>query len=158
MNPLNRRLELFADYFQFYVCDEAFKTDTGTIWDAATTDRMLALGEDLIAVGTARNMDVPVALEILDRAPPEDFESWDQVIECGVAIPSGKVIVFGCTENPDDAERLHVPPGSYAARVSYANLMTLSDDGLDGDDEYRVQLWPGVISEVVVLKRRADEG
>ena len=158
MQPLHRQLDIFADYFQFYVCDETYETDTGLIWDDFTTDRMLAVGPDLIAVGAARNMGVPVQLEVHGLEPPHDFDAWDQVIDCGVSIPSGKLIVFGCTDNPDEAERLHVPPGGYAVRVSYSNLMDLSDNGLEGNDRYRVQLWPGIVSLVTVVKRRpADD-
>lgn len=151
-----RSLDLFADYFQFYVCDGLFETDTGTLWDKATADRMLAVGPDLIAVGTARNMLVPLTLEILSGEPVKDFHEWDQVIECAVTFASGTVIAFGCTENPDDAERLQVEPGSYAARVSYGKLSDLSEDGLEGNDRYRVQLWPGETVPVTVIKRRPD--
>ncbi|MEC3949993.1 hypothetical protein [Sphingobium sp. HWE2-09] len=148
-------LTLFADYFQFYVCDAQFQTDTGTLWDAVATDRMLAVGPDLLAVGTARNMHVPVTLEMLDGEPVEDFAEWDQVIECGVAFPSGTIIAFGCTDNPDDAPRFSFSPGSYRARISYAGLDDLSDDGLDGNDRYRVQLWPGAMGPISVMKSRA---
>jgi len=152
MPLISRRLDVFADYFQFYVCDESFKTDTGQLWDDATTARRLAVGSDLIAVGTARNMDVPVDIEILDAPPVQDLEGWDQAIDCGLSIPSGKLIIFGCTENPDEAERLELASGDYAARISYANLGDLSDDGLEGNDRYRVQLWRAAITPVTVLK------
>jgi len=154
MKDQQHSLDLFADYFQFYVCDGDFQTDTGTLWDDATTDRMLAVGPDLIAIGTARNMDVPLTLEVSDSEPVSDISEWDQVIECALALPSGTVIAFGCTEVPDDAERFQVDPGSYLARVSYGNLADLSDDGLEGNDRYRVQLWPGKVDGVIVVKRR----
>ena len=154
MENRRHRLDLFADYFQFYVCDGNFKTDTGTLWDDTTTDHMLAVGPDLIAVGTARNMGVPLTLEISASAPANDYTEWDQVIECGLALPSGTVIAFGCTEVPDDAERFQVDPGSYVARISYGNLAELSEDGLEGNDRYRVQLWPGKADGVSVIKRR----
>ena len=154
MKDQQHSLDLFADYFQFYVCDGDFQTDTGTLWDDATTDRMLAVGPDLIAIGTARNMDVPLTLEVSDSEPVSDISEWDQVIECALALPSGTVIAFGCTEVPDDAERFQVDPGSYLARVSYGNLADLSDDGLEGNDRYRVQLWPGKADGVIVVKRR----
>jgi len=156
MQTLVRRLDVFADYFQFYVCDEDYQTDTGTIWDEKTTDRMLALGADLVAVGTARNMDVPVAVEVHDAEPDVDLDVWDQVIDCSLYVPTGRLIVFGCTENPNDAERMNIVPGTYAARVSYARLADLSDDGLSGEDNYRVQLWPAPLAPVNVLKRRAN--
>jgi hypothetical protein len=152
MPLISRHFAVFADYFQFYVCDAAFQTDPGLLWDEAATARMLALGPDLIAVGTARNMTVPVDVEILNAPPALDVDDWDQVIDCGVSLPSGNLIVFGCTENSDDAERLGIDPGDYAARISYANLGALSDDGLEGDDRYRVQLWPAATPAIAVLK------
>lgn len=154
MPLLTRQLDVFADYFQFYVCDERYETDTGLIWDEATTNRMLALGTDLIAIGTARNMDVPVQIELLASEPEIDFAAWEQVIDCSITISSGKLIVFGCTDNPDDSERLPVTPGVHRARISYSNLSDLSEDGLDGNDRYRVQLWPGPTADLVVRKRR----
>jgi hypothetical protein len=149
-------LNLFADYFQFYVCDGFFKTDTSTLWDETTTDQMLAVGPDVIAVGTVRNMHVPLTLEILGGEPAKDFSEWDQVIECAVTFPSGTVIAFGCTEDPETAERFQVKSGAYAARISYGNLRDLSDNGLEGDDRYRVQLWRGEAGQVTVVKRRPD--
>ena len=154
MENQQHSLDLFADYFQFYVCDGDFQTDTATLWDDTTTDRMLAVGPGLIAVGTARNMDVPLSLEVFSSEPVSDISDWDQVIECALALPSGTVIAFGCTDVQDDAERFQVDPGSYLARVSYGNLADLSDNGLEGNDRYRVQLWPGKTDGVTVVKRR----
>lgn len=148
-------LKLFADYFQFYVCDGHFATDISTVWDVVAADRMLAVGADLLAVGTARNMDVPLRLEVHDVEPASDISEWDQVIDCGLSLSGGTVIAFGCTDNPDDAERFSVQPGSYKARVSYANLNDLSADGLEGSDIYRVQLWPGEVGSIAVLKQRS---
>lgn len=149
------RLNLFADYFQFYVCDGHFETDTSTLWDEVATDRMLAAGSDLVAIGTARNMHVPLILEVHHAEPPNDLVEWDQVIDCGLLLPSGTFMAFGCTENSDEATRFAVQPGSYKTRVSYANLNDLSADGLEGNDVYRVQLWPGEAGSITVVKRRS---
>ncbi|WP_425986002.1 hypothetical protein [Brevundimonas sp. TWP1-2-1b1] len=146
-----RRFEIFADYFQFYVCDETYVTDTAALWSPAG-DPMLAVGPDLIAIGTARNMLVPVELEILPAEPTPDPDAWDQVRDCGLRLASGTLIVFGCTDDPDQAERIDLPAGDYAARVSHGGLDTLSEDGLDGDDRYRIQLWPGAVRPVTVIK------
>ncbi len=62
------------------------------------------------------------------------------------------LIVFGCTDDPNAALRIAVPAGDYAARVSHGGLDTLSEDGLDGDDRYRIQLWPGPVRPVTVVK------
>ena len=148
-----RRFEIFADYFQFYVCDETYVTDTAALW-SSDSDPMLAVGPDLIAIGTVRNMLVPVELEILTTAPTPDADAWDQMRDCGLRVASGALIVFGCTDDPDQAERIAVPAGDYAARISHGGLNTLSEDGLDGDDRYRIQLWPGAVRPITVLKPR----
>lgn len=149
-----RRFDIFADYFQFYVCDETYVTDPALLWGAAD-DPMLAVGPDLIAIGTARNMRVPVELQILPSEPAPDTDAWDQVRDCGLRLTSGALIVFGCTDDPDQAERIAAPVGDYAARVCHGGLNSLSEDGLDGDDRYRIQLWPGAVRPVTVLKAPA---
>ena len=154
MKHQQRRLNLFADYFQFYVCDSDFQTDTVTLWDDATCDRMLAVGTDLLAVGTARNVNVPATLEVSTSEPAQDFSEWDQVIECSFGVPSGTLIAFGCTVPREKAERLKIDPGSYRARVSYGDLADLSDNRLEGNDRYRVQLWPGEAEGVTIVKCR----
>jgi hypothetical protein len=146
-----RRFDIFADYFQFYVCDETYVTDPALLWGPAG-DPMLAVGPDLIAIGTARNMRVPVELQILPSEPSTDTDAWDQVRDCGLRLTSGALIVFGCTDDPDQAERIAAPVGDYAARVCHGGLNSLSEDGLDGDDRYRIQLWPGAVRPVTVLK------
>jgi hypothetical protein len=50
-----------------------------------------------------------------------------------------------------------VAPGTYAVRVLFSGLDTLSDDGLEGSDRYRIDLWPGSARELKVIKQW-DEG
>lgn len=147
--------ELFADHFQFYLQDEAADGNLGDAWDKGAVARLLAVAPGTIGIGTVRNMDVPVTVEILESEPEPDFASWDHVTECSIAIPTGKIVVAGCMDYFPDAARIDVSPGSYRARVSYCGLDSVSGDGLDGDDRYRVQLWPGSTLEPTVLKDRA---
>jgi hypothetical protein len=153
---IERRFTLFADYFQFYLQDEGARGIDGASWTEAAVVARLALERDAFAVSTARNMDVPVEVVICDAEPDLDLSGWDHVVAFSVDFPSGQVIVAGCTDYRPDAERMNVPPGRYAARVLYANLDRLSPDGLDGEDFYRVELWPGAPSELRVLKRQPD--
>ena len=43
----------------------------------------------------------------------------------------------------------------YRARIYYGKLDALSEDGLEGEDHYRVVLWPGDPTPPVVLKAAA---
>jgi hypothetical protein len=149
------KFDLFADFFQFYLQDEAATGDLSNGWDAEAVERLLAVAPGTVGVGTVRNMDVPVLVELLDSEPQGDLELWDHVTECSLAVPSGRIVIAGCTDYLPDAARISVAPGSYRVRVSYGSLDSLSEDGLDGDDHYRVQLWPAAAADLKVLKRRA---
>ena len=147
--------QLFADYFQFYIQDEAANGDLSDSWDAEATNRLLAVAPGAVGIGTVRNMNVPVTLEIHTEPPAHDIEAWDHVTECGLSIASGRLVIAGCTDYFPDAARIDLPKGDYQVRVSYGDLAKLSDDGLDGEDHYRVQLWPGpALSPKTVKQRR----
>ncbi len=143
---------LFADYYQFYLQDETVDEDLSNAWDKAATDRMLAVAPGVVGIGTARNMEVPLRLELHDEEPKPDLEGWDRVVECELRVDSGHIIVAGCTDYLPEAARVEVMPGIYGLRASYGSLRDISDDGLQGSDHYRVQLWPGVIGGPRILK------
>jgi hypothetical protein len=149
--------ELFADYNQFYLQDETADGDLSDSWTEQATENLLALAPGAIGVGTARDMNVPVTVEVHDGEPEEDFELWEQINECSINVPSGKIVVAGCTDYFPDAERISVEPGTYRARIFYGDLDALSEDGLDGDDKYKVALWRGVAIEPKVIKQRVKE-
>ena len=157
MKQQRHELELFADYHQFYVQDEDAKGDLSDAWTPEAVDRLLAIAPGTIGVGTVRNMDVPVVLEIHDGEPGDDGVEWDQVNECSIDVPSGSIVVAGCTDYFPDAVRIEAPAGTYRARIFYGDLSSLSEDGLDGDDHYKVVLWKGSPTPVIAHKRRSEE-
>jgi hypothetical protein len=148
--------KLFADYFQFYLQDETSREVDPVLWTKDAVDQLLAVGAGYLMVGTVRNMTVPVTLEVFDREPPEEVGTWDQINECGLEVSSGRIVVAGCTDYFPDAARITVPPGWYRVRLFYWNLDALSEDGLEGDDFYKVFLWPsdGPVPLTVVKQRR----
>lgn len=148
---------LFADYFQFYLRDENAAGDLSDSWTREAMDRLLAVAPGTIGVGTVRNMNVPVVVEIVDGECDAELSAWDHVNECGIEAPSGRLVIAGCTDYVPDAARIDLEPGSYRARIYYGNLDSLSEDGLDGDDRYRVVLWKAVPGPVQILKQRGDQ-
>lgn len=74
-------LTLFADYFQFYLHDELAQESLADSWTDDATDRLLAVASGSIGVGTVRNMDVPVTIEVLDVEPALDSEKWDHITQ-----------------------------------------------------------------------------
>jgi len=148
------RLDIFADYHQFYLKDEGSNFQTENLWDdeQAFLD-MLATGPGGVAVGTARHYSVPVKVRVLDSEPEENIDHWDHVTEASLSVPSGTLVVSGPTEYRPDAPRITVEPGDYRVRVYYANLESAAANGIDGDDYYEVAVWPGELAEPRVLKR-----
>jgi hypothetical protein len=158
MANTRHHFDLFADYHQFYLQDEPVQGNLGDSWTQEATDRLLAITEGTIGVGTARNMTVPVEVEILQVEPRDSFDAWDQVNECSIDVQSGRIVVAGCTDYFPDAARIQIAPGMYRARIYYGGLDTLTEDGLDGEDHYRVVLWPADPTPPVVLKKRPSCG
>ncbi|AOG03316.1 hypothetical protein [Bosea sp. RAC05] len=149
-------LSVFADYFQFYLLDESVDEDLGALWDDEAVERLLAVGRSSIGIGTARNMAVPVAISLFDEAPDLDLDAWDMVNECSLLLRSGRLVILGGTAYLPDAPRLPVAPGDYRVRISYAGLDTLSENGLEGDDFYRIDIWPAEPGSLVIHKARAE--
>lgn len=134
-------LTVFADYRQFYLQDERADGGLEEAWTEAATERHLAVAPGAVGVGTFRNVHVPVTVEILDAAPAADFTSSDLVTEATLDVPSGRIVVAGCTDYFPEARRIDVPPGRYRVRVHSSGMASVSDDGLSGEDLYRVELW-----------------
>ncbi|MCC8983399.1 hypothetical protein [Bradyrhizobium acaciae] len=148
-------LSLFADYFQFYIQDEPASGDLSAAWTEETTDRLLAIAPGTVGIRTVRNMDVPVVVQLLGREPDDDSADWDHVVEASLDVASGRIVIAGCTDYFPDAMRIETAPGTYRVRASYGALDTLSENGLEGDDHYRLQLWPAAAIPVRVLKQRS---
>ena len=147
------RLNIFADYSQFYLEDGHYvHSDLPRLWNEQSSADMIAAAPGVVAVGTARNFDVPVTVRILDSEPEEVPDRWDHVAEASLAPPSGELLISGPTDWPD-AERLVIEPSDYRVRVYYARLENVAANGIDGDDFYEVVLWPGAEEPLRVLKR-----
>jgi len=148
------QFDLFADYYQFYLQDEQAAGDLSNSWTEQAIKDRLALAPGTIGIGTARNTTVPVMVVIHSSAPDEENPArWSHINECSLDLPSGRIVVAGCTDYFPDASRIDVKPGQYRARIYYGGLDTISEDGLAGSDNYKIVLWPDSQIEYQVLKR-----
>jgi len=154
MKPLiSYTLNLFADYHQFYLQDEQAETDTPDDWGKQLTTQMIAVDPGIVGIGTARNLTVPVRVDLLDTRPDDDFDGWDHVAEASLDASSGQIVIAGCVDYFPEAKRLPVSPGIYRVRVYYGGLNILSEDDSDGEDHYHVVLWPEKHLSPEVLKK-----
>lgn len=146
-----KKYTVFADYHQFYLWDHGTRPDAPTDYTEVETQRRIKAAPFVVVVQPERNMEVPVEVEVIDKPPSTSLSAWDHVTEASLDLPSGRLEIHECTGGSIDI--LPVQPGSYRVRVYYGGLGTLSDDGLEGEDRYRVELWLAPASEVAVLKQ-----
>lgn len=150
---MEHRLTLFADYFQVHLVDDAAAGDLSEAWDDEASQRHLAAAEGIVAIGTARNVDVPVLVRVSATAPEPDVADWDWMVDASLDSRSGRVAVLGCTDYLPDAFRLSLPRDRYRVRASGRGLDSVEEHWLDATDEYRVEMWPDPTEDVRVLKR-----
>jgi hypothetical protein len=151
---VNRRYDIFADYFQFFLWDEGKRPDAPTDFTDEDIKRRVKAAPFLVVIQPARNMTVPVEVEVTDGPPALLVDDWDHIAEASLDLPSGRLEIHESTGGSIDV--LPVLPGTYRARACFGGLDTLSDDGLDGDDRYRIVLWPAPFAPVEVLKQYED--
>ncbi|MGE7473065.1 hypothetical protein ACQKLX_26800 [Bosea sp. NPDC003192] len=148
---------LFADYFQIYLCDENHSDLPEAFTDEDIARRLVA-GPQEVVVFTARNMHVPVRVEWHPQRPAPNLDGYQHVVEAGFACPSGRLVLAGLTDYIPSSPRLAVKTGVLGVRANMSGLDTLRENGLDGDDRYLVQLWPGTQPDAArVLKAWPQE-
>ena len=149
---LNRTFNIFADYFQFVLMDESSEDDFGAVWTDEALERMLAVGETSVCPGTLRNVDVPVEIRISESEPAIDLTAYDHAASASLKVPSGRLVVMGCTDYLPDAARIEVSPGTYQLLYLATGTDTITYESDPADDRYIVCLWPGVARDPTLLK------
>jgi hypothetical protein len=145
-----------AEDFQFYLQDEKAETEfPETMHDELTAD-LFTVGDRIVGVGTVRPTDVQVIVECIAEEPDEgleDLEDWDQVVECSIDLPSGTLVITNNIEDFAVAARVPITPGIYRMRIYYGMLDEVDAEGFEGDDFYKILLWPGRMEESRIWKK-----
>jgi hypothetical protein len=148
--PRAVEMQVFADYYQFYVADSTNTCDTGMICDAPdSAKRQIGVGDRLVAIGTKRYGTVPVRIEIYPAAPKLDLRGIDRINECGIEITTS-LVVCNYISDPEPSE-ISIEPGIYGVRALYVRqgAKFITNDQI-GDDGYIIQFWPTV--ELLALR------
>lgn len=146
---MKREFTIYVDHFQFYLEAEGVDPDFERLWDKTSIAEGLAASYGVIAVGTARyGGDTHVVLEVLDARPAGPLDEWDKVMECSIEVLSGSVVLSTPEMGIFEETRTPVSPGVHQALVYYGNQHLVPRNGADieGDDHYRIALWPGEIT------------
>ena len=156
MQPLHRlTLSVFADYHQFYIWDPVL---SGQIAPDDYTDADIAnrvkIAEGVVVVQPVRNMTVPVEVSIWPAEPDVHYADWQHCATAPLKVQSGQIQIHECTGSA--LANITVPSGDYIVRCLFRGLDTLSPNGLDGQDFYSIQLWPGHSSALTIIKAWAE--
>jgi hypothetical protein len=149
----NHKFEIFADYFQLYLSDVETSDDTSDIWTEEAHQLKLGLLPSTIAIGTFRNVDVPVEVDILDSEPDINLEEWDHASVGSISINSGQCTIYGCTDYLHDAEKFRIKPGKYSVISLAKGLDSITEEWEDADDFYKIVIWPSSLQEYRSLKK-----
>lgn len=159
-----RDLIVPADYGQIYVSSPGGEDEDedgyghtghlrGAFSDATESGRFVGVRPgfiDLLTPGQY-NMQTPMRLEIWSAEPPDDSGDWDHEVDADFDVPDGRIVFYAPACSTTWAD---VPAGSYRARISGRGFTELGHAGANGDDSYRLRLWPRGEREDPALRKR----
>jgi len=143
-------LEIFADYFQFYLQDSEERL-VPEIWTEIDIQNRAKFAEGIVVICPVRNMSVPVEVSIWDSKPHYLIAQWQHIVELPLQLEKGCLEIHECTGG--ELARFAIVAGNYTVRALFRGLNTLSEDGLKGDDFYEIQIWPHKLEALRVLKQ-----
>ena len=151
--PLVRvHLNVFADYYQFYIWDPDLPGVAAPedYTDADIENRVKA-APGVVVIQPVRNMTVSVDFEIYDSDPGFHINEWQHVAEAPLVLSKNRMEIHECTG--DSLALLPGPAAECTVRALFKGLNTISEDGLEGKDTYRVQVFPATRSEIRLIKK-----
>jgi hypothetical protein len=94
---------------------------------------------DLLTPGQY-NLRTPMLVEVWELEPGDSRDEWDHEVDIDIDAPSG-TLVFEAAGG-SGSTTTEIMPGMYRARVSGRGFTVTGYAGADGQDSYRLQLWP----------------
>jgi hypothetical protein len=156
MRLQTKNFEVFADYHQFYLWDRGMSPTAPEDYTDDDVARRIKAAPHVVVIQPERDMEVAVEVEIHDGEPGYDPAGWDHIAEASLHLPTGRLQVHECTGGP--VADFEVEPGWYRVRSFHGGFDTIDEDGLEGEDFYKVVLWPSPAGGVVVVKQFASPG
>jgi hypothetical protein len=88
------------------------------------------------------NFKTPMRVEVWDAEPPADTDNWSHEVDVDLDVPDGRL--FFEASGGGTAISVEMPAGRYRARLSGSGYTATGFAGANGDDYYRLRLWPRV--------------
>jgi hypothetical protein len=157
---LGRDLVVAADHGQIYIFSIAMRDPEiddnpylDALADATDSGRFVGVIPGLIDLMTPGqwNFDTPLRLEVWTAEPAADTHAWDHEVDVDLDIPDGNLYFEASGGGPESSTE--VPPGNYRVRVSGKGFTEIGFGGAEGDDSYRLRLWPAGSPQEPVLRK-----
>jgi hypothetical protein len=94
-----------------------------------------------------------VRLEIWSAEPSDDRGDWDHEVDADFDAPDGLINFMPSGTGVLDVSA-DVPAGRYRVRISGRGFTQLGHAGAEGDDSYRLRLWPRGERKDPTLRKR----
>jgi len=144
-------LAIFADYRQFYVWDpKTSGRQAPEDWSNRDVENRAKTMPGVVGICPARDMTVSVEVGIWDSEPQVILNAWQHVVEAPL-VTGGMIEIHECTGGA--LACFSVEPGDYTVRALYRGLDKLSEDGLNGEDFYEIQIWKVPCAALRVIRR-----
>jgi hypothetical protein len=153
------QLGVFADNFQFHLQDRGNESEFPEDWNDSLLQRLFACGKAVVGVGTVRDLDCEITLEVYEEGLDEkerdeepQLAPYDHVAQCNIELPSGQLLIGGCTTPFEETTKIDLPAGHYGVRIFWSNLESTDALGFEGDDHYLLRLYPDTAFDEIILK------
>lgn len=147
------KINFATSHHQFYIGDKAVEGDTGSdrFWTNEAFQDRLAIETGILGVGTECYGPVKAEFYVLNKKPQEsNFDQYDHVVEGSLEVTSEEIEVLNCPDSSVEL-KIYVAPGTYRVRVYSSNLKSVEGD--EGDDSYKIEIWPDSLINRKVIKR-----
>jgi hypothetical protein len=153
---MKRQFKFYTQYAQFYLSSAGKNfditnqnTDPKTFKEDFNT-RLIA-NENALIIFTQSYGKVKGEIALVEKPVQDaDFSKYDHVVECGIKVGSGELQILSWP-GVDNEMSIQLKAGNYRVRVYSSNFKSVIDD--DGDDYYRIEVWPSDNMERKVLKQ-----
>ena len=129
-----REFQVLADYHQFYLMDAGVEPAIPEEITEQDMLRRLRTGAHIVVFHTESASQVPVAVTFVSE-PFEPEGAWEHQAEFNLAVPSGALVLCGCTDYVPHCPRLSAEPVTYRGRAYFAGSAV-------GNERYLIMLWP----------------
>jgi len=149
------KLDFKTQYNQFYISDKESPNNTASdsFWTEKAHNQRLAMEDGVIGIGIQSYGHVKGELNLLSSVNNDkDYSKYDHIVEGGLNVKSGTLQVLDCPNSEVELE-LKIKPGKYRVRVYSSNLVTADMDEVEGNDQYKIEIWPDSNMERKVLKQ-----